>query len=159
MRKVISAIILLVLSSVSVNAFSDDHKVEVCHKGIKVISIAAPSVPNHINHGDTLGVCEDETSPEPEHMAAVVMMRCEAIAGNGVVVLSASSSIVLDGAIILPILPGSDPDCAQALAGLINAGFTLKSIQSGSAENGEEGDDSLHLFTDYLLIGKVPADS
>ncbi|MEH6583216.1 MAG: hypothetical protein V7754_14840 [Halioglobus sp.] len=154
MRKTISAIILLTLSSVSVNTLSDNNKVQMCHKGNKEISVAKPSVPAHTNHGDTLGDCEEETLPKIEYMAAVVMMRCEAVTGNGVVVVSASSSVNLDVAVILPFPPEAETDCATALAGLLNTGFKLRSITSGSADNG----GSLHLYTDYLLIGKAPAE-
>ena len=153
MRKLTSAIILLALSSVSLSAAS---KTEVCHKNRKTLTVADSAVSAHLGHGDTLGICEDDsTDPDPETRAAVVMMRCEAIAGNGVDVVSASSSPALEGevAIILPF-PPVEVDCADALAGLLNAGFLLRSINSGSAED-EDGD--LHLYTDYLLIGKVPA--
>ncbi len=88
-------------------------------------------------------------------MAALVMMRCEALVGNGVIVVSASSSVILDVAVILPFPPEAETDCAGALAGLLNTGFNLRSITSGSAGGG----DSLHLYTDYLLIGKAPAGS
>jgi hypothetical protein len=31
-------------------------KVEICHKG-KTMTVAAPAVPTHQDHGDTLGAC------------------------------------------------------------------------------------------------------
>ncbi len=158
MPKVISVIILLALSSVSVNALSAGHKQEVCHKG-KEISVAQSAVSAHENHGDTLGDC-DEASHQPV-TAAVVMMRCEAIVGNGVVVVSASSSFDFNIPVIQIFPPVGDPNCAQALAELLNsdAKFRLRSITSGVANSGEGDDGDLHLYTDYLLIGKVPADS
>jgi len=148
MYKIILTIILLVLSSVSLNAVSANNKQEVCHKG-KEISVAQSAISAHMNHGDTLGACI-ETLPDPDTMAAVVMMRCEAIAGNGVVVVSVSASF--DYASIQPVEP---VDCAVTLAYLLDAGFNLRSVTSGSAE----ADNSLHLYTDYLLIGKIPVDS
>ncbi len=161
MHKLISAIILLALSSVSLNAFSASNKTEICHKG-QEISVANSAVSAHLAHGDTLGECvgeEPEPEPEPDTMAAVVMMRCEAIVGNGVVVVSASSSIDLEIAVIqiFPFPPENDLNCARALAALINAdaGLKLRSITSGGANSGEVNDDDLHLYTDYLLIGRI----
>ena len=160
MHKVISAIMLLALFSVS--AFGASNKQTLCHNGDE-ISVANPAVSAHLNHGDSVGECAweypqpgpgPEPEPEPGTMIAVVMLRCEGVAGNGVVVVSVSSSV--DGAVIQP-LPEEVFDCADVLAELLNAdaGFQLRSITSGSADN----DENLHLYTDYLLIGKVPADS
>jgi hypothetical protein len=162
MHKIISAIILLALSSVSVNAYSANGKETVCHKG-KEISVADSAVPAHERHGDTVGECDEEEpepEPEPDTMAAVVMMRCEGVVGNGVVVVSASSSVDLEIAVIQIFPPENDLNCARALAVLLNAdaGLKVRSITSGSANSGVGEDDDLHLYTDYLLIGKVPAD-
>jgi len=152
MYKIILTIILLALFSVSLTAVSANTKQVVCHNG-EEISVAQPAVSAHMNHGDTLGACV-ETSPEPvpdpDTMAAVVMMRCEAIAGNGVEVVSVSASF--DYASIQPVEP---IDCAVALANLLDAGFYLRSVTSGNAET----ENSLHLYLDYLLIGRVPVDS
>ncbi len=165
MNKFISAIILLALSSVSLNAFSAADKVEVCHKG-QEINVAMSSLSAHKAHGDTVYDDEDydcdgtSTKPDPKTKAAVVMMRCDAIEGNGVVVVSASSSVDLgaDFVTILPIpLPNPPvepyPNCAKALGALLNAGFVLRSINSGSAE--DDDDNILKLYTDYLLIGRI----
>jgi hypothetical protein len=150
MYKIILTIILLTLSSVSLNAVSANIKQVVCHKGDE-ISVAQSAVSAHMNHGDTLGACvETSPEPDPDTMAAVVMMRCEAIAGKGVEVVSVSASF--DFASIQPVEP---VDCAVTLANLLDAGFYLRSVTSGSAE----ADNSMHLYTDYLLIGKVPVDS
>jgi hypothetical protein len=78
-------------------------------------------------------------------MAVVVMMRCEAVLNNKVLVVSVSSSPELD------IRPRDD--CAATLSELLDADYAIRSITSGTAE---AGDDSLRLYTDYLLIGKVP---
>jgi hypothetical protein len=149
MFKLISTIILLALCSVSLNAVSANNSQVVCHNGTE-ISIAQPAVSAHINHGDTLGACvELLPEPEPGTMAAVVMMRCEAIAGNGVKVVTLSTSF--DFASIQPVEPSN---CAVALADLLDAGFNLRSVTSGNAEAGQ----SVHLYTDYLLIGRLPVD-
>ena len=163
MLKIVSTIILVALSGASFNAFSASNKQDVCHKGDD-ISVSQSAISAHVGHGDTLGECEDTVpgpgpEPVPETTAAVVMMRCEAVTGNGSVVVSASSSIILDVAVILPIPPVDDPDCAQALAGLMDAGFVLRSITSGSAQSGVGGDEGLHLYIDYLLFGSIPVDS
>jgi hypothetical protein len=163
MHKLIASVILLAVSSVSLNGVSAADKQEMCHKGDE-ISIAGPAVPAHLAHGDTVGECEGEDTPtEPERntMAAVVMMRCEAITDNGSVVVSLSSSNELDGAVILPFPPAEDPlNCAETLARLLNADYMVRSITSGSAQSGEgsgeDSDDVLHLYTDYLLLKKVP---
>lgn len=164
MHKFISVIILLALSSVSLNAASASNKTEICHKG-EEISVANSAVSAHLAHGDTLaddpeGECEDTpTEPEPDTTAAVVMMRCEAITDNGSVVVSISSSPVPDAAVIQPYPPEVSveyPNCAEALARLLNADYMVKSITSGSAQSGEDDDDVLRLYTDYLLLKKVP---
>lgn len=149
-----TALVFIALSSMS--AYSANGKETVCHKG-KEISVASSAVSAHEKHGDTVGECDgDEVVLDT--MTAVVMLRCEGVAGNGVQVISSSSSF--EGAVIQP-LPGEPVDCADVLAELLNAdaGFKLRSITSGSANSGEEDDEDLHLYTDYLLIGKVPTDS
>jgi hypothetical protein len=145
MHKVISAIIVLALYSVSVNAFSASGKQQLCHKG-KQISVAQSAVSAHQNHGDTEGECEDESPvPEPvETSSAVIIMRCDA--GD---VVSITTS--LDVAVILPIPLEDGADCATALAKFLDVGFRIRSITGGSAGNS--------LYTDYLLIGEVPVDS
>ena len=156
MHKLIASVILLALSSESLNAVSASNKTEICHKG-QEISVADAAVSAHQAHGDTKGECEgSSTEPDRDTVAAVVMMRCEAIGGNGFVVVSASSSVPLDLAVILPIPPVDAPDCAEALAGLLNARYMVRSITSGSAQSGEDEDDVLRLYTDYLLLKKVP---
>lgn len=49
-----------------------DDKVDVCHvdsdnNSTVTINIAPPAVEAHINHGDTLGMCEEETGVPPEN--------------------------------------------------------------------------------------------
>ena len=147
MYKLISAIILLALSSVSLNAFSAAAKVEVCHKGQEV-NVASSSLSAHMAHGDDEGECsETPTEPDPDKETAVVIMRCEA--GS---MVSLKSSFEDKVAIILPEPPPEfGVNCAELLADLLNYRFQLRSITAGSA--GENG--NLSLFTDYLLIGNV----
>ena len=153
MRNILSILVLVALSGTSVNAFSKQDKVLICHKG-KEINVAAAAVPAHINqHGDTRGECpesEPEPGPEtPEVRKTVVMMRCEGVtdaaepADNTVQVVSASSSVPS-----FQIVPGLD--CAVTLSRLLNIGYTIRSITSGSAESM----GTIHLYTDYLLMGK-----
>ena len=156
MFRIISAMAITLLALSSVSVFSANDKVTICHKG-KEISVASSAVSAHEKHGDSLGECDGEET-DSDTMAAVVMLRCEGITGNGVEVVSSSSSF--DVAFIQP-LPDEALDCADVLAELLNADakFKLKSITTGSANSGEEDDEDLHLYIDYLLIGKVPGDT
>ncbi|RLA58532.1 MAG: hypothetical protein DRR04_10730 [Gammaproteobacteria bacterium] len=133
MHKLISVIILLALSSVSLNAVSAKNKVEVCHKG-KEISVARSAVGAHVGHGDTVGA-EDCVSA-PETVAAVVMMRCN------------MSDYLVASTDVAPIEAWIDPVtqfCADTLANLLDAGFKLRSVTTtGDAD-----------MTDYLLLGEV----
>jgi hypothetical protein len=147
MHKFISVIILLALSSVSLNAVSASNKTELCHKG-QEISVANSAVSAHLAHGDTtdLDDCDENSpGPDPKTEKEVVIMRCEA---GSLVSFSGSFEV----AVILPVpFPPEDANCAEILADLLNYGFVLRSITGGSA-----GDDGgLSLFTDYLLMGKV----
>ena len=158
MHKTLSTALFLSLASVSLNSFGDSDKQEICHKG-KEISVAQSAVAGHMKHGDTEGSCDDQEQGAGDKPTGkdvvVVMMRCDAV-GTEVEVVSASSSVDLseDLAVILPIPPVADLNCAKALAGLLNADFKLRSVNSGSA--GVGGD--LNLYTDYLLIGQMPSD-
>ena len=147
MNKMISAILLLALSSVSLNAFSAKNKVDVCHKG-KDISVSSKSLSAHMGHGDEEGECDDDSTDNgSDTMAAVVMMSCEAIDGNGMEVVSVSTSFEFASIDI------EEPaeDCAVALADMLDAGFKLRSVTSASA--GDSDDLSLH--TNYLLVKKI----
>ena len=142
-------LVLFALSGFGRDAFAAE-KVTICHKGKKTASVAAPAVSAHRAHGDTLGACGREPKPE-ENMAAVVMMRCDAILGGTVQVVSASVSP--EGIVEGGISPRDD--CAAIVGGLVDDDFYLKSITNGSAE---AGDGSLRLYTDYLFLGKVGDD-
>ena len=144
------AVALFVLSGFGREAFAAD-KVTVCHKGIKTASVAAAALSAHEAHGDTIGACDTDIAPPPssEYMAAVVMIRCDAILDGAVLVTSASISP--EGIIEGGISPRDD--CAAVMAELIDDGYSLRSITSGSAE---AGDGSLRLYTDYLFLGKAP---
>ncbi len=125
------------------NSEADSEKVTICHKGAKTASIPASAVPGHQRHGDTIGACD---SPDTSTMAAVVMMRCEPEEGSVIVVAASSSpSPAIDGGIV------TGEDCAEVLAELLETGYGLRTVTTGSAE--ENG--TLHLYTDYLLIGKA----
>lgn len=140
-------LVLFALSGFGRNAFAAE-RVTICHKGVQTASVAAQAVSAHEEHGDTLRACGAVTEPE-EYMAAVVMMRCDAILGGTVQVTSASISPgdIIEGGI------NPRDDCAAVMAELIDDGYGLRSITNGSAE---AGDGSLRLYTDYLFLGKAP---
>ena len=145
MKKLIYGIAALALLGAAAQVSADDHKSVICHKG-KTISVANPAVKAHMNHGDSMGECEDgENGDDPERIRTVVMMRCDGMTGDNsaVTIVSFSSSEDLEP----PVEAGDD--CAEVLADLMNDGYMLRSITSGSAED----DDSLRLYTDYLLLG------
>jgi len=156
MNKSMSSIIMLALSSASLYSMNAAAKETICHN-YGQISVSDSAVQTHLNHGDIVkedGVdCPRRPGSEPEAesgdtMAAVVMMRCEA-QGDDVVVVSFSASF--DFASIAPVEPA---DCPGALANLLDRELTLRSVTGGSAET----DGTLHLYTDYLLIGEISAD-
>jgi hypothetical protein len=141
-----AAVTLAALTGFGQGALADSDKVTICHKGVQTAAVPNAAVPGHVQHGDTLGACG---APPPPAMAAVVMMRCEPQGASGVLVVSASSSPApADPADAIAV----DDDCAAVLGDLLDAGYELRSVTTGSA-----GDAVLHLYTDYLLIGRVPA--
>ena len=141
MHKILSTTILLALTSVSLNAVSDQERVEMCHKG-QDFNFVAPSVQAHLNHGDTKGSCENG-SGDMDGMTAVVRMRCDA---KEVVSFTAS----FDFASIQPV---EEENCAVAVSRLIENDFKLSSVTSGS---GSDGADDLQMLTDYLFLGEEP---
>ena len=149
MRKLLSTLAILTLCGLSHGALAAAERVTICHKNVQTASIAAPALSAHLQHGDTEGPCGEDSQPA-ETMTGVVMMRCEAQQGDGVLVVSASSSP--PPAIDMDIVPG-ESDCSVILGALLDANYGLRTVNSGSAED----DGSLHLYTDYLLLGKVPA--
>ena len=142
MQKFTAALLLIAASGISQNALAAAEKVTICHKGVQTAAVAAPAVSAHLQHGDTLGACGTAS----DTMSAVVMMRCEPQDG-AVVVVAASSSP--SPAIESGIAPGDN--CAVVLGDLIDEGYGLRTVTTGSA-----GDNPLHLYTDYLLLGKKP---
>ena len=149
MQKLLAAVTLVALSGFGQGAFADSEKVTICHKGVQTAAVPTSAVQGHLQHGDSRGECDQS----PPGMAAVVMMRCEPQVGDtsGVFVVAVSSSPS-------PAIPGSEPiasvdDCAAVLGDLLDAGFDVRSVTTGTAED----DGALHLYTDYLLIGKAPA--
>ena len=140
MHKLLSGFLLLVIAGFNAQAFADEHKQVICHRG-EDLTVAAPAVPAHMAHGDSMGSCDEIDLPDTR--TAVVMMRCEGMTGDDptVQIVSASNSAGFD------IVPGLD--CAVTLSRLLNTGHTIRSITSGSA--GSDGDT--HLYVDYLLLG------
>ncbi len=138
---------VLTLFGLSHGALAAADRVTICHKKVQTASIAAPALSAHLQHGDTEGPCPGD-SQSPGTMAAVVMMRCEAQLGGGVLVVSASSSP--RPAIGMDIVPG-ESECSAVLGALIDAKYGLRTVNNGTAED----DGILHLYTDYLLLGKV----
>jgi hypothetical protein len=139
-RPVFLTVALLALAGFGQAALAAD-KVTICHKGVQTASVAAQAVSAHEAHGDTLGACGESQEPSAQTMAAVVMMRCEPSEGAVSVVAFSSS----------PAVETSSEDCAVVLGELLDSGYVLRSITSGSA-----GDSTLHLYTDYLLVGRAP---
>jgi hypothetical protein len=148
MKKLITTTTLAALASFSVNSYSAQDKVSICHN-YQTLSVARPSVQSHLNHGDFSfedypeGDCEKPSGvPEtgPGTTTYVVMIRCD---GPVVVSYEDSSDAGVDA---LP--PGS---CPQLLGDLLNGGLGLESVTGGSA--GTNGD--LNLYTDYLFLGNV----
>lgn len=141
MNKRMIVMALLAMSCFGQAAFAASEKTTICHKGVQTASVPASAVPGHQQHGDSLGACGAPT------MAAVVMLRCEPQEGSVKVVAESSSpSPAISGGIV----PGDD--CAAVLAAVIDEGYGLRAVTTGSAEE----DAKLHLYTDYLLLGTVP---
>ena len=147
MHKILSTTLLLALSSVSLNAASDQDREAMCHKG-KNFDFVSPSVQAHLNHGDTMGSCDESDSggmDDMDGMTTVLIMRCEA----GEIV---SSSASFDYA---PLQSDEPATCPKVLSNALAAGLKLRSISSGSAGNGE----TLQMYTDYLLLGEESDES
>jgi hypothetical protein len=141
MHKILSTSLLLALSSVSLNAVSDQDREAMCHKG-QNFEFVEPSVQAHLNHGDKMGTCEGAGPGDMDGMTAVLIMRCKA---DEIVSFSAS----FDYASIQPVEPIT---CPEALSSALAAGLKLRSITSGSADDSE----GLQMYTDYLLLGEEP---
>lgn len=148
MKKLISATILAAIASFSVNTYSAQDKVSICHN-YQTISVARPSVQSHLNHGDfsfedfPLRECERSSGVPgtgPGTTTYVVMMRCD---GPVVVSYEDSSDAGVDA------LPSGS--CPQVLGDLLSRGLRLESVTGGSAGTG--GD--LSLYSDYLLLGNA----
>jgi hypothetical protein len=148
MKKLITTTTLAALASFSVNSYSAQDKVSICHN-YQTLSVARPSVQSHLNHGDFSfedypeGDCEKPSGvPEtgPGTTTYVVMIRCD---GPVVVSYEDSSDAGVDA------LPPES--CPQLLGDLLNGALGLESVTGGSA--GTNGD--LNLYTDYLFLGNV----
>jgi hypothetical protein len=141
MHRILSTTLLLALSSVSLNAVSDQDREAMCHNG-KNFNFVSPSVQAHMNHGDKMGDCDEADPGDMDGMTAVLMIRCEA---SEIVSFNAS----FDYASVQPVEPTT---CPEALSSALAASLKLRSITSGSANDGE----SLKMYTDYLLLGEEP---
>lgn len=148
MHKILSTTLALALCSVSLDAVSDQDKVQMCHKG-KDFFFVEPSVQAHLKHGDSLGSCEDgDSGPDNpgygdmDGFTDVIMIRCEA-----------ARVVSFDTSFDYASIPEVDDSCPDALSGALKADFKLRSITSGSASD-DDGD--LRLYTDYLLLGEEP---
>lgn len=148
MKKLIPTTILAAFASFSVNSYSAQDKVSICHN-YQTISVASPSVQRHLNHGDFSFEdyperdCEKSSGvPEtgPGTATYVVMMRCD---GAVVVSYEDSSDAGVDA------LPTGS--CPQVLEDLLDGGLGLEAVTGGSA--GTDGD--LNLYADYLLLGSA----
>ena len=154
---------LLLAMGAGANASSKD-KVTLCHKGDE-IRVSSAALGGHLNHGDELGDCDDDDDddddndrpdpkpdpePEPDKQAVVAMLRCEGQPGGAVLVVSISTSLVAAVPLLHEISPRDD--CAIALASLLDAGLSVRTVTGGSAE---AGDGKLHLYSDYLLVGRL----
>ena len=142
MHKILSTSLLLALSGLSLNAVSAQSKEVMCHKD-KNLYIASPAVQGHLNHGDSMGTCEESGPDDMDGKTAVLMMRC---AADEVVSISASFEYATTPQVTT---------CTEELSKALTADFKLRSITSGSAED----DGSLKLYTDYLLLGDESGES
>ena len=153
MKILITTTVLAALAGVSVNAYSAQDKVLICHN-YQTISVARAAKDAHLNHGDF--AFEDEESKDracekasdgsetgTEGYTYVVTMRCE---DTKVISLDDSSDAGIDA-----VPTGT---CAQVLSEQLERGLKLESVTGGSATG---PDDDLHLYADHLLLGKPEA--
>lgn len=119
-------------------------KPRVCHNG-QTLSVAGPSVPSHIAHGDTRGPC-------PPPPVSVALMRCDSIDGDIMVVGGSASDDPEVTPRPLPVLEGAT--CATAVAGFLNSGWELRFVTSGSSVVPAEGESGF--VTEYTFVTKPP---
>ena len=154
MKKLISTTVLAALAGVSVNAYSAQDKVLICHN-YQTISVARAAKASHLAHGDFAfedeeskgRPCEKATGGSetgPGGYTYVVTMRCE---DTKVISLDDSSDAGIDA-----VPTGT---CAQVLSEQLERGLKLESVTGGSATDPD--DELLHLYTDHLLLGKPEA--
>lgn len=120
-------------------AFADMPR--VCHKG-QTLSVAGPSVPSHIAHGDTRGPC-------PPPPVAVALMRCDSIDGD-IMAVAGSASVDPEVPQPLPVIEGAS--CAAAVAAFLNSGWELRFVTSGSTVVPGEGESGF--VTEYTFVTK-----
>jgi len=113
-----------------------DKKVTVCHND-ESISISKNALDAHRGHGDRVGKCP----PIPTYKA-VAMIRCLNNIDGAVVVSGTSISSNTE---VNPLNDAQEQSCADAVAYMMNNGYTLNQVNTGLTD-GE---------TEYLLIGKT----
>ena len=128
-------------------ALAATDKVTLCHKGTDTLSIAQSAVRAHTNHGDTLGACP-VVEPTP---AAAALMRCDSVVGSMVVVAVSASD---QGEVPVELPVAVDGNCAAGVADLLNSGWQLKFVTSGSAVTPGEGQSGF--VTEYTFVTTQP---
>lgn len=144
MKKLISTTILATLASVSVNAYSAQDKVSICHN-YQVISVAEPAVASHVAHGDFT------FNPEPEGPTPSDCVKPPGVPGAAPVTGNYVVIIRCEGTKVISITDSSDAgtaveptgNCPQAVGDYLASGMALRSV-TGVAS-----------FTEYLLLGKA----
>ena len=116
-------------------------KIDVCHKG-KTISIDNNALKAHQSHGDVKGRCKT--------YSAVLIFRCGVSSEGGLAVTVVSSSVDIPVAVPQIFDPNN---CADANAALMDLGFNLKNVTSGSVEDNFETE---YLYARQYLESRRP---
>ena len=144
MKKLISTTILAALASVSVNAYSAQDKVSICHN-YQVISVAGPAVASHVAHGDFT------FNPEPDGPTPSDCVKPSGVPGTGPVTGNYVVLILCEGTELISITDSADAgaaveptgNCPQAVGDYLGSGMVLRSVTGVGAQ------------TEYLLLGKA----
>lgn len=142
LSRMIVASLALAIFSAPVFAGS---KVYVCHKsdeGSHTIKISTSALNAHLAHGDTQGEC-----PVLPVYKATVMLRC-VNSDLGSVIMS-GSSISVNAVLPEDLNLELGASCSNAVAHLMNNGYSLNQTNSGGTDLGLE--------TEYLFIGESNA--
>jgi len=106
------------------------NKITVCHKDLNTISIDRNAWDAHYKHGDVWGSCDSY----PKY-SVVVIFRCGVSVNGGLTVTTVSPSV--DIPVSAPQI-AEDDNCADTNATLIEHGFNLKNVTSGSVDTNFE---------------------